>query len=102
MRDIARPSLLEMGIFFQVSGRWQSLWKVLSTLQLIQVEASRKNKKKMSFCLAFSIIDVKDCFLPESDVQMAAKGKWYWGCIQPAALTLSSLQAGDQRGSLEL
>lgn len=72
MRDIARPSLLELGMFFQVSGRWQSLWKVLSTLQLIE-----RNKKYCPFVLPFSIIDFKDCCLPGSDVQMAAKGKWH-------------------------
>ena len=93
MRDVARPSLLEMDMFF--SG----LWEMAITVESFKYLAAntgrslleKTNKKKLSFCLAFSIIDFKDCFLPGSDVEMPAKGKWYWGCTQPAALTLSSL-----------
>ena len=79
MRDIARPSLLKMDMCF--SG----LWKMAITVESFKYLAAntgrslleKKKQKKLSFCLAFSIIDFKDCFLPESDVQMAAKGKWY-------------------------
>ena len=79
MRDVARPSLLEMDMFF--SG----LWEMAITVESFKYLAAntgrslleKTNKKKLSFCLAFSIIDFKDCFLPGSDVEMPAKGKWY-------------------------
>lgn len=43
-RDVAKFSLLETGVPFQVSERKDLVWKVLRTLQLIQVEVSGKKE----------------------------------------------------------